>query len=73
VKNTVQTRQRGNIYNINKCKTSEEQKMLLHNGYKIYNNLPKNIKSEQSLNNFKRALVSCIKGREKKCTSNISI
>jgi hypothetical protein len=61
---SMHTRQRGNIY-INKCKTSEEQKMLLHDGLKIYNNLPKEIKNEKSLQNFKRALVPFVKNRER--------
>lgn len=47
----VLTRQGGNI-NINRCKTKEKQKMflLLHDGFKMYNEVSKEIKSEQRLN-----------------------
>lgn len=60
----VTTRQRGNIY-ISRCKTREEQKMLLHDGFKMYNNLPNEIKREQRMQGFKKMLAQHIKGRER--------
>lgn len=50
---------------IARCKTREEQKMLLHDGFKMYNDLPNEVKDEQTLKGFKRALVKYIKGRER--------
>lgn len=64
----VQTRQRGNIH-INRCKTREEQKMLLYDGIKMYNNLPNEIKMEERLRSFKKALVPYIRSREGQCNS----
>ena len=61
---TVNTRNRENIP-IVKCKTTEEQKMLFHNGIKMYNNLPKDVKNEKDKYSFKRKLVSVIKERER--------
>lgn len=57
------TRQKGNIY-ITKCKTREEQRSLLHDGFKMYNELPNRIKSERGLQGFKRAMVAYIRNRE---------
>jgi len=48
----VQTRQKGDIH-INRCKTREEQKMLLHNRFKMYNFIPNEIKNESKLQNFR--------------------
>jgi len=50
---------------IEKCKTSEQQKMLLHNGFKMYNDLPCEIRNERNLKCFRRLLVQHIKGRER--------
>lgn len=46
--NVINTRQKGNIY-VERCKTNEEQKMLLHDGFKLYNSLPIEIKNELRL------------------------
>lgn len=62
-KEGVQTRQENKIY-IEKCQTTVEQKTLFHDGFKVYNELPIEIKNEQTLSNFKRALVPYIKGHE---------
>jgi len=59
----AQTRQKGNIH-ISRCKTREEQKMLLHDGFKMYNLIPNEIKNENRLQNFRRALVPHIRSRE---------
>lgn len=64
---SYETRQRNNI-SLNRCKTSEEQKMLLYEGFKMYNNLPNEINSEQNLNKFKRLVVKYIKRREREKT-----
>jgi hypothetical protein len=60
----VNTRQRGNIY-IDRCRTREEQKMLLHDGIKMYNSLPNEIKREQRIQSFRRMLSQHIKRRER--------
>lgn len=60
----MNTRQRSNIY-IEKCRTSEEQKMLLYEGFKMYNNIPKEIKSEQRMHRFRRMLAQYIKRKER--------
>jgi len=52
----VQTRQKGNIH-ISRCKTREEQKMMLHDGFKMYNFIPNEIKNENRLQNFRKALM----------------
>jgi len=49
---------------ITRCRTREEQKMLLHDGFKMYNDLPNEVKDERSLKGFKKALVKYIGGRE---------
>jgi len=59
----VQTRQRGTLL-ISRCKTREEQKILLYEGFKWYNNLPNEIKKESRLQSFRRALVPYIKNKE---------
>lgn len=59
----VRTRQEGNIY-IVKSKTTEGQKMLLHDGFVIFNSLPNEVKSEHELQSFKKALVPYIKSRK---------
>jgi len=61
---TINTRQRDRIY-IEKCKTSEEQRMLLQNGFKMYNDLPSELKREPNLKCFRRLLVQYIKRRER--------
>ena len=61
-----QTRQEGIIL-ISRCKIREEQKMLLYDGFKMYNNLLKeinNLLQEKKLQSFKRMLVSYIRSRE---------
>lgn len=60
----MNTRQKGNIY-IEKCRTSEEQKMLLYEGFKMYNNIPRDIRSEQRMQRFRGMLAQYIKGRER--------
>lgn len=61
----VRTRQVDNIY-IDRCKTSEEQKMLLYEGLKMYNALPIEIKNEEKIQSFRKKLTWYIikKGRE---------
>jgi len=59
----VQTRQKGNIH-ISRCKTREEQKILLHDEFKMYNFIPNEIKNESRLQNFRRALVPYIRNKE---------
>jgi len=59
----VQTRQKDNIYT-SKCKTREEQKILLHDGFKMYNFIPNKIKNKSKLQNFRRALVPYIRSKE---------
>jgi len=63
IKSGVQTRQRGTLL-ISRCKTREEQKMLLYEGFKWYNNLPNEIKKESRLQSFRRVLVPYIKSKE---------
>lgn len=48
---------------INRCKTSEEQRMLLFDGFNLYNKLLQKIKREENLLRFRRALVKYIKQR----------
>lgn len=60
-----ETRQRGNIY-IDKCRSREEQKMLWHDGFKMFNDLPNEIKQQQNLYDFRRMLVQYIRGRVRK-------
>jgi len=50
--------------NIEKCRTSEQQRMLLHNGFRIYNDLSCEVRRERNLKCFRRLLVQHIKGRE---------
>lgn len=59
----VQTRSEGDIH-IKRCKTKEEQRMLLYDGVKLYINLPNVIRKEKRLKNFKRTLVQHIRSRE---------
>lgn len=66
----INTRQRGKIY-INRRRTTEAKKMLLYEGYymkgifKMYNNLPVDIRSEENLQSFKRMLALYIKRKER--------
>jgi hypothetical protein len=60
----VSTRHKGNIY-INRCRTTEEQKMLWYEGLKMYNALPNEIKREDRLPNFRRMLAKHIQIRER--------
>jgi len=39
--------------------------MLLHNGFKMYNDLPCEVRGERSLKCFRRMMVQYIKGRER--------
>jgi len=55
----VQTRQKGN-----REKTKEEQKMLLYDGFIMYNGLPNEIRKEEKPQSFQRALVPYIKSRK---------
>jgi len=59
----IQTRQKGDIH-ISRCTTREKQKMLLHDGFRMYNLIPNKIKKGSRLQNFRRALVPFIKSRE---------
>jgi len=57
---------RGDKACIERCKTSEQQrKPLLHNGFKMYNDLPCEVRGERDLKCFRRMLVQHIKGRER--------
>jgi len=58
----INTRQVGKL-RIDRCKTREEQKMLLHDGFLMYNDLPAELKSEERLTDFRRALVPYIKSK----------
>ena len=58
-RSNVRTRQRNNIY-IDRCRSREEQKMLLHDGFKMFTNLPSKIKMERNLRDFKRLLVNIL-------------
>lgn len=49
---------------INRCKTREEQKMLLYVGFNMYNNLPNEVKTELRLQNFGRPLVKYIRSNK---------
>ena len=60
----MQTRNKDNLH-INKCKTREEQKMLLHDGFKLYNSLPSDVKKEQNLYSFKKKIVSYLRTKDK--------
>jgi len=61
----IQTRQKGDTH-INRCKTREKQKMLLHDGFRMYNLILNKIKNESRLQNFRRALVPFIRSRKRK-------
>jgi len=50
---------------IERCKTSEQQRMLLHNGFKMFNDLPCEVRGERDLKCFRRMLVQHIKRRER--------
>jgi len=54
------TRQMENLV-IDGCKTKEEQKMLLYVGFKMFNKLPNELKSEGRIQNFNRLLAKYIK------------
>jgi len=60
-------RRREKVY-IEKCRTSEQQRMLLHNGFKVYNDLPCEVRRERNLKCFGRLLARHIKGRERVCS-----
>jgi len=49
---------------VKRCRTTGEQKMLFHDGLIMYKNLPSEIKREEKLQSFRRALASHIKSRE---------
>jgi len=55
-------RQGDKVY-IEKCRTSEQQRMLLHNEFKMYNDLSCEVRRERNLKYFRRLLVQHIKGR----------
>jgi len=66
----VQTRsnrdtRKGKDLCIARCRTREEQKMLLHDGFRMYNELPNEVKDAQTLKGCKRTLVKHIMGRER--------
>ena len=54
------TRQSDDLY-IRRCKTSEEQKMLLYEGFLMYNRLPRYIKAVTELHSFKRLIIEFIR------------
>jgi len=56
---------RGNKVYIEKCRTSEQQRILLHNGFKMYNDLPCEVRRKRDLKCFRRLLIQHIKGRER--------
>jgi len=56
---------RGEKVYIEKCRTNEQQRMLLHNGFKMYNDLPRKVRREQDCKRFRRLLVQYIKERER--------
>jgi len=56
---------RGEKVYIEKCRTSEQQRMLLHNGIKMYNDLPCEVRRERNWKCFRRLLVQHIKERER--------
>ncbi|CAL1671997.1 unnamed protein product [Lasius platythorax] len=58
-RSAINTRQKENVY-IERCRSREEQKMLLHDGFKMYNKLPNDIKKEQRLQNYRRMLAQHI-------------
>lgn len=60
----ISTRQRGNLY-IKKCKTSGEQKTIVHKRFSMYNRLPVEIKNEKELHKFRKMLVQYIKSSER--------
>jgi len=59
------TARRGNKVYIERCRISEQQRMLLHNEFQMYNDLPCEVRRERNLKYFKRLLVQHIKGRER--------
>ena len=54
------TRQRSNVY-IRRCKTREEQRMVLYEGLRMFNNLPHHIKMEKELHKFRKLIVQYIR------------
>ena len=54
----------GNLY-IGRCKTSEEQKMLMYEGLRMYNALPVEIRKEGRLQSFRKELARYIKAKER--------
>jgi len=60
---SINTRQRDRI-RIEKCRTNEEQRSLLHNGFKMYNDPPNELKRERNLKCFRRLLIQYIKRRK---------
>jgi len=56
------TARRGDKVHIERRRTSEQQRMLLHNGFKMYND---EVRRERNLKCFRRLLVQHIKGRER--------
>jgi len=62
------TARRGDKMYIEKCRTGEQQRMLLHNGFKIYNDLPCEVRRERNFKCFRRLLIHHIKRRERVCS-----
>jgi len=56
---------RGDKVCIERYKTSEQQRMLLHNGFKMFNDLSCEVRGERDLKYFRRMLVQHIKSRER--------
>ena len=59
----VQARSEGSIH-IKRCKTREEQRILLYDGFKMYNNLSNEIRKEKKFFNFKKVLVPYMRSGE---------
>jgi len=64
------TARRGDKVYIERCRISEQRRMLLRNGFKMYNDLPCEVRRERNLKCFKRLLVQHIKGRERAVSKN---
>jgi len=61
---TLTARREEKVY-IEKCRTSEQQRMLLHNEFKMCNDLPCEVRRERNWKCFRRLLVQHVKERER--------
>lgn len=62
--NAMQTRQMSNLM-LDRCKTREEQKILLYDGFKMFNNLPIELKKKYKVQSFRSQLVQYIKRKKR--------